>query len=256
MKLCLITPYKELSCSDEGTMFFALTRELKYNKVYYNYFFQKKKEGFDVIVDNDIHENDPMSFEDHIQMALEVGTIIITPDFLRNKKKTLEYFHYFLDCFYSKLKEKKIKIMSVPQGDTIQEIDECFNEFNNDLRVDFIGNSFDLVPYDFCSNKYENQSINRMLIVNGWIRRTKKPIHLLGSNNLYELYLLNKFKEVMSTDGKIFSRLALANVKLSEVNWRQVDKTEIKMSFNDEFTTEQKELYKKNVEFFKKKMKE
>lgn len=252
IKLCLITPIKELDLSNYGNMFFALTKQLKEDKTYYEFFKKKKKLGFDVVVDNNIHESEEIDFEEHIRLALDVGTIIIIPDVLRNKKKTLEYFHYFMDRWFDDLKSNNIKIMAVPQGDTIEEINECFKEFNEDKRVDMIGNSFDLVPFKLAEEKYENQSMNRMLIVNDWCKTSTKRIHLLGSNNLNELYILSKHKQVYSTDGKYFSRTALANIHLTPLNWRTVTKQkDIKMNFEDKFTSTQANLFIKNVKFFR-----
>lgn len=251
MKINLITPYKNLKQSEKGDMYFALTRQLFENKDYYNFFKKKKEEGFEVFIDNNVHEEDPMNFENHVEIALEVGTIIIIPDVLRNAKKTLEYYHYFMDKYYSILKENNIKIMAVPQGDSMCEIMKCFDEFNNDERVDFIGNSFDLTPFLLHPSKYENQSLNRFMILREWLKVVNKPIHMLGSNNLYELYFFSRFKNIYSTDGKIFSRLALSKTIIDQNNWRELSKPDMKMKFEDEFTTTQKVIFNNNVDFFK-----
>jgi len=252
IKLCLITPIENIELSNYSDIFFALTRQLQELDGYYTYFKQKKKLGFDVIVDNNIHESQEVDFEIHVKLALDVGTIIVVPDVLRNKKKTLEYFHYFMDRWYSVLKQNDIKIMAVPQGDTIEEINECFEEFNNDRRVDIIGNSFDLVPYQLTKEKYENQSLNRILIVNKWCEKTEKKIHLLGSNNLNELYVLSKLKQVYSTDGKFFSRISLAGIELNSENWRSaIKKMNIKMDFKQKLNLTQTNLFIKNILFFR-----
>lgn len=256
MKLCLITPIKNLIESKNGGLYFALTRQLKENNEYYKFFYKRKTEGNEVIVDNNIHEKDPMDFENHVELALRVGTIIVVPDVMRDKKKTLEYFHYFMDKFYKKLKEFKIKILAVPQGETFEEIKECLIEMSGDDRVDMIGNSFDLTPFKISSSKYDNQSSNRFLIMNMFLQNTSKPIHMLGSNNLWEIYFFSKFKQVYSTDGKIFSRLSLNNQIVDKDNWKTITKPEIKMGFNDSFTEKQTKQYIKNVEFFKKVMEE
>lgn len=255
MKLCLITPFSELYLSKVGDMYFALTRQLKESKTYYDFFKKRKEEGNEVFIDNNVHEKEELDFEEHVRLAIEVGTIIIVPDVMRNKKKTLDYFHYFMDKFYPLLLKKKIKIMAVPQGDTIEEINECFNEFNNDKRVNFIGHSFDLEPYHFYQHGYQNQSINRILVVGEWTKGLKKDkkIHLLGSNNLWELYVLSRLRGVYSTDGKIFSRLSLANIKIDETNWKCVNKDkDIKMEFEKGFSNSQANLFLGNVKFFRK----
>jgi len=252
IKLCLITPIENLGLCNYGDMFFALTRQLSESKEYYEYFKRKKKLGFQIICDNNIHEMTEVNFEEHVKLALEIGTIIIIPDVLRNKKKTLEHFHYFMDRWFEILHKNQIKIMAVPQGETFEEIMECFDEFNNDKRVDMVGNSFDLTPYQLLPEKYANQSANRLLIVNKWCELTTKKIHLLGCNNLNELYSLNKFKQVHSTDGKFFSRISLAGIRLTYDNWRDIIKNEeIKMEFNKRLTLTQMGLFVKNVLFFR-----
>jgi hypothetical protein len=254
MKLCLITPFSELYLSEVGDMYFALTKQLRENLTYYNFFKDKKDRGKEIIVDNNVHEKEELDFEEHVKLAIDVGTIIIIPDVMRNKKKTLEYYHYFMDKFYPLLLKNNIKIMAVPQGNTIGEINECFDEFNNDERISFIGQSFDLEPTIFTHERsYQNQSLNRICIVTDWCNKgLKKKIHLLGSNNLDELYLLSKFKGVYSTDGKIFSRLALANVEINRENWELVEKDRnVKMEFEKCFTYQQANLFLRNVKFFK-----
>lgn len=251
MKFCLITPYENLEESKEGDMFYALTRELLENKTYYNWFKDIKRKGGDVIIDNNVHEKSEVSFEDHVHLAIDVATIIVVPDVMRDKKKTLEYFHYFMDKFYPLLKLNGIKILAVPQGNTFEEINECFDEFNKDKRVDIIGHSFDLEPYQFVEDKYSNQSMNRITIVSHWLQKTNKDIHLLGSNNLWELYLLGKNKRVVSTDGKLFSRLALSNIEVTKDNWEFISKPDTKMKFSDVLSLEQKRQFIKNIRFFK-----
>lgn len=252
IKLCLITPIENLSLCNYGDMYFALTRQLSENKEYFDFFKSKKRLGFQVIVDNSVHEMQETDFEDHVKLAIDVGTIIIIPDVLRNKKKTLEYYHYFMDRWFPVLKQSGIKIMAVPQGETFEEIMECFEEFNNDKRVDFIGNSFDLIPFKLAEEKYENQSMNRLVIVSKWAEKCEKKIHLLGSNNLNELYILSKLKSVHSTDGKFFSRITLGGIKLNNENWKSILKPkDIKMDFDKEFNNYQKSLFKDNVLFFR-----
>lgn len=252
LKLCLITPINNLSLSTYGNMYFALTRQLRDSKKYYNFFKHKKKCNFDVIVDNNVHEGTEVDFEDHVRLAKEVGTILIVPDVLRNKKKTIEYFHYFMDRWYLELKNHNIKIMAVPQGNNLEEINECFEVFNKDKRVDIIGHSFDLTPFKLSNSKYQNQSLNRLLVVTKWCKRTKKKIHLLGSNNLWELYTLSKFPQVYSTDGKFFSRISLANKQLDISNWKKIEKDKnIKMDFNKGFTQTNSKNFIKNVIFFR-----
>lgn len=250
MKLCLITPFKHLNLSKiNGDMYFALTRQLRDNRQYYDFF----KEQNYVIIDNNIHEGEEVDFEEHVRLAIDIGNEIIIPDVLRDKKKTLEYFHYFMDKFYNRLKQNNIKIMGVPQGNSLKEIMECFEEMNKDNRVDIIGNSFDLTPIKFEGDKYFIQSQNRFVILNEWLGKTTKPIHLLGSNGLYELYHFNKYPQIRSTDGKLFSRLSLSNVKLDS-GWMKVMKPPIKMKFDDVFTKKQVELYNYNVKFFKERL--
>lgn len=252
MKLCLIVPFSNMKLSTYGDMYYALTKQLNESKSYYNYFKSKKELGFDVYVDNNVHEGEEIDFETHVKLAMEVGTIIIVPDVLRDKKKTLEYYHYFMDKYATMLRKKGIRICCVPQGNTLDEINECFDEFNKDTRVSIIGNSFDLVPYPLLKGKYENQSANRLLIVNDWVKKTNKRIHLLGSNNLSELYNLSKFKQVYSTDGKFFSRISLARIKLTNDNWRSVEKDkDIKMKFEEPLKESQEQIFKKNVLFFR-----
>lgn len=251
MKLCLITPFNNLKESKEGDMFYALTRQLNENKKYYNWFKLAKEKGFDVIVDNNVHERAEVNFEDHVLLTLDVGTICVVPDVMKNKKKTLEYFHYFMDKFYPILKQNKIKILAVPQGETLTEIDDCLMEMANDNRVDIIGNSFDLTPLHFNDDKYSNQSINRIRIINMFLDRTDKPIHLLGSNGLEELYIFRNNRQIISTDGKLFSRLALGNILIDKKDWKKIMKPKEKMSFSIPFTKEQRKIFIKNVRMFK-----
>lgn len=253
MKFCLITPFNHLDLSEMGDMYFALTKEGVTNKTYREFFLTKKLGGFDVIVDNNIHENDAVDWEQHVELAKEVGTILIVPDEMRNMNVTLKNFDSFMDKYYDELKEAGVKIMAVPQGQNITEIDFCFHKFNNDPRVDFIGHSFDLEPYKYNNlSKYQRQSINRLIVVGKWVESCKKKIHLLGCNNLSELYYLSKFDCINSTDGKFLSRISLANIELTPTNWLGVEKhNDVKMKFDSYLTSYQQDLFETNFKFIK-----
>jgi len=245
MKLALIVPFKNLDLMNISDYDYILTREAKMNKQYKDFYTKSERYS---ILDNNVHERSEINWEDHVELAINMGVNeIVVPDVMKDKERTLRYFNEFMNMFYEKLKEHNIIIQAVPQGETWEEIQECFDVFNKDTRVKIIGNSFDLIPFQICDKKYENQSFNRTLIINSWIRKSNKPIHLLGSNGTGELITLSKFSLIRSTDGKLFSRIGLANMDLEKE--MDVYKPNIKMYFDDDI--ENKNLFIRNVNYFK-----
>ena len=255
MKLAFISNIKDIkNISKYGTIDFALTRQLN-NKYYFNYFKNSKK---NIILDCNVHEEDNFrNWDEYVEMAIKIkAKYIICPDELRDANKTLINYKHFINKYYKILKKNKIKIIGVPQGKTLKEINFLFKIFNTSPYIGMIGNSFDLKPLKFTNNKIINQTLNRQYLVNNWLKNIKKPIHLLGCNGVYEIFyyqsLNNKF--INSMDSKLMLRLAKSNILFNKNNfikegWKYNAKS--KIDFNEKLTKTTIINFKYNVNFLK-----
>lgn len=237
-----------------GSIDFALARQCEY-KNYYNYFKKTKK---DIILDCNIHEKDNFNnWDEYIEIAINLkAKYIICPDELKDAKKTLSNYNIFTKKYYEILESNNIKLMGVPQGNTIKEIDYLFKKFNNSKKIGIIGNSFDLSPILYVHNKILNQFLNRQNIVNSWSTQLKKPLHFLGSNTLKEIEHFNMIgnKYFHSMDSKLLLRLSKNNVILNEKNFNTLSwktNTLPKIEFNDSLTKTTLNTFSKNVKFLK-----
>jgi hypothetical protein len=252
MKLCFISPIANLEdVSNEGDILFCLARQAKEFPLYKDFFIKSNKP---ILFDNSIHENERISDEEFVKLAIEMGVDeIIIPDCMKDGEETLKLAKEFLNKYHTKLKQHNIKTVGVIQGKTMDEITKCFSYLNNDFRVDYLALPFDLVPYDFVEERNLNQMMNRLLILqtlsSGY--KIKKDIHALGLNLLLEVKLLDAFPRIRSCDSKILTRLALCNIKLDEENWQFAIKPTRKMDFYDELTPDQIKLNKENIKFLR-----
>jgi len=252
MKLCFIAPINNLKdISIEGDYLFCLARQAKEDIGYKTFSINSQKP---IILDNSIHENERLSDDDFVKLAIDIKVHeIIVPDVMGDGITTLKISKEFLDKYSEKLREKGIKIVCVIQGKTMQEITKCFCYFNSDERVDNLALPFDLTPFQFTDERNLNQMFNRLYILQTLTSSydIKKEIHALGVNSLLEIKLLDAFPMIRSCDSKIMVRLALSNVKLDKNNWVYMIKPTRKMDFYDVMSPEQIKLCKENIKFLK-----
>jgi hypothetical protein len=239
-----------LDISEKGDIIFALAREARDNKQYYD--FLKNTDKY-VILDNDIHELTPLSNNEYVQLAIDLGVDeIIAPDVLNNHIITRQQTQYFLNDYYDELKKHNIKIHAVCQGSSFYDMVECYYWMNHHRKIDVIGIPFRMWYKDMVDNKDVNNMLNRLYFVwhvsvvfNSW-----KPVHLLGMNNPLEVVFYKSFNFIRSIDSKLVVRCALSNEKFNE-NYGLILKPKRKMSFDDKLNEKQLSIVDYNIKFLR-----
>ena len=145
--------------------------------------------------------------------------------------------------------------MAVLQGRTIEEILELYKNYLNDDRINVIGLSFTLVIQELSSDRYINQFLNRLLILeklNDYIIKNNinaKPIHMLGSSSWIEAIICNKYKFIRSNDTKLLSRLAKGKIMLEQ---KPIGKIDEKLFLLEQFDKQQHDVLQYNITHLKK----
>lgn len=216
MKLAFITSTDYLNeFASKGTMDMALAPlclkpdRSDFNREYCEYFKKRAEEGYFVLMDNGAYEKELLSND----MLLEIvnyikPTCLVAPDVLRNAKATLEKTWSFFESHeYAKM-PKKLQIMAVPQGQTLDEYLECYRIFAFDFRVDLIGlnfvSNFNLPGKESADHKDFEQMNNRIALVkyldhNNLVNKEKKH-HLLGLSSPLELNHQKSYDWIFSND--------------------------------------------------------
>jgi len=243
LKLCIISPVNHLKLSLKGDILYYLSHID--NPKYIRFFRQKKKYK---ISDNSIHEN--KSLNDSI-FILRTKTIkadeIIIPDSMKEARLTINKYKNFMKKYYNKI--KYMNIQAVIQGKYLGDILDCYKFYVRDKRIDIIGVPFDLTPLELSSEKYENQMLNRMVIINKISQlRKKKQVHLLGLNNPFELAILKKYNFIRSNDSKLCVRCGVNNIRFNNY----ITKPSLKLDFDKIMSLEQETIAKYNINYLKK----
>ena len=162
---------------------YALVHLFETHPQYYNYFYNARQSGRDVLLDNSIFELgtafDADKYVDWIEKLQP--TYYVLPDVLENGYETIENFAKFTST-YSDLPGVKIGTV---QGRTYHELVECYKYMSK--NADMIAISFDLSYYQGTGigyDKLQRQCSGRISLVNDLIHdqiwNHKKPHHLLG----------------------------------------------------------------------------
>ena len=163
---------------------FVLAHEVLQNDEYAEYYKNSDREK---IVDNSVNEDgEPISIED-LKQAFELvgGTMVVSPDWLGNSKRTLEAY---LECISTFRAER---VVGVVQGSTFEEAFKCAAVYKGSIAV----------PYDICSKKTDSpllMGLRRSLVVCNL--PSDKLIHLLGFACLDEFIFYQNRPNVWSID--------------------------------------------------------
>src|SRR3989344_356651 len=141
---------------------------------------------------------------------------VILPDVINNYKATLELTQEFLKLLPNK---RKMKLMAVPQGSTLQEYIECYEIFSQNPYVDSLGISFSVseffdipLPKEYAAHR---EYLIRLLVNKGVINYSKLH-HLLGftdSGNI-EVEEMSKYPFIKRSDSNAGYKTANDNIQL------------------------------------------
>ena len=195
MMTAVNAPFDDLNLN-VGAMKYGLAHLAIDNDQYLDYL--RVKDRY-TILDNAADElGEGMTGDDLNGLVEEIQpSELILPDVLKDGKATQEASMSFYENYLAGDKRPEgLKLMAVAQGETYYEWMESYNFWNECDFVDVIG-----VPYDIdfpvgvdkggTFTKTELRSLNRQALVSSlYYNKGRKPIHLLGMNNLRELEML------------------------------------------------------------------
>jgi hypothetical protein len=164
---------------------YALVHKFEDTPEYYNFFVESLAQGRHVLLDNSIFELGTAFDSDRYAYWIEKlkPTEYIIPDVLEDSAGTMTNALNFA-AKYHNLPGKKIGVV---QGESYEDLLECYRFMDNKINVDKIAISFDYSYYEEVSphpNKWMSfvlgrvQTLNRLL-TDGIINKNK-PHHLLG----------------------------------------------------------------------------
>ena len=184
---------------------YALVHLLEEDKEYLKLFENAIKDGREVILDNSIFElEEAFDAEKFAYWVKRLKpTWYIVPDALENSVLTMESMERWNNT-YKDLPGKKIGVV---QGETYQQIIDCYKYMDYVANVDMIAISFDYSYYTVSvphTNKYVSWMLGRVkllgdLLKHGIINKNK-PHHLLGCGLPQEFSFYNGFNFVESID--------------------------------------------------------
>ncbi len=165
---------------------YALVHLLEQNGRYRDTFERAVKKGREVILDNSIFELEEAFDAEKFDLWVKrlKPTWYIVPDALEDAYKTIDQMEDWNNKGYGYDASGKIGVV---QGQTYDEIVDCYNYMNKEADVDMIAISFDYSYYSkSCPhpNKYVSWMLGRVkllgdLLKDGVINKEKKH-HLLG----------------------------------------------------------------------------
>ena len=167
-----------------GDFDFCLAHEILKNQEYAKFYKESEREK---IVDNSVNEDgEPVSLED-LKRAFETveGTMIVSPDWLGNSKRTLEAYLECIELFGVE------KVIGVVQGADFKEAIACASLYKGAVAI----------PFDICSEKVDPpwiMGLRRALVVCNL--PSDRIIHLLGFNSLDEFFFYEGKLNVVSID--------------------------------------------------------
>jgi len=166
---------------------------------YYNFFVESRRRGREIILDNSLFElGEAFDTDEFIEWIEKLRpSQYVIPDSWGDKRGTLKKLAEFKT---KKIDHKAVKI-GVAQGNSSEEVIECFEEMYKDPFVDKIAISFGIPAWHESTSetpfeKLYFQAVARFKVIdylaaNGF---TNKKVHLLGVSLPQELLFYNKEK--------------------------------------------------------------
>lgn len=292
MKLALISPIPHLEEQKNFSNIHMVLGHLLFESEQYAEFYASLKEtnpdSF-IICDNSANEGHMIKDMQLISLAESINADeIIAPDKYHDSYTTINETQSFLDKYFDSHIKNKFSVMAVPQGKTIEELNECLNIFIKDTRINTIGIGYrNLIPalWDeiFLTERSEwyndykiknvaniidnvedncfNYTMSRIIFLKKFInfrnfKKYNKKIHLLGLYNPYELKIINsaltRFKTsyIRSCDSASPFQAAQANITFNE-NYGVKIKPKEYVDFYQILTDDQKVIFYQNLSLLK-----
>ena len=245
MKLAIISTINNLNLYEKGDILYYLPH---IDDINYIKFFKTHNKMYK-ISDNSVWEDKQLNMAEFVLKSLFIDADeIVIPDIIGDMRRTITQKYVFMKWYYKDVKDKGMFVQAVIQGKTVKEIMYCYERFCRDKRIDVIGVPFALTPLKLHKEKYINQMLNRLTIIDKLNKvYNKKPIHLLGLNHPNELFDLRKYKFIRSNDSKLAVRCAINNVKFENYKTKPL----LPLDFNYKLNKQQEETALHNINYLK-----
>ena len=172
---------------------YALVHLFETHPEYYNFFKRSLLAGREVLLDNSIFElGESFDPKKYIKYITELNpTFYIVPDVLEDAQATMSSWNKFFLNFGNDLKYMETTTIGVVQGNTYQELVDCY-KFMSD-NADYIAISFDYKWYETVTTTnrtgregmLDRWSAGRQhlisRLVDDGVWNARKPHHLLGA---------------------------------------------------------------------------
>lgn len=238
----------ELSLHNKSNTLMCLSWLAKEHKGYRDFFANLCDDKF-IILDNGANEDKIIKGAELLSIARSIGASeIVAPDVWKDVNETISETSNFLNDHSDELVEYDFGVMGVVQGKTVEEIQECVIYYAQQPRITTIGigfNNYDLVEFPTI-NPTQRNSLARHFIVRFINSICKKPIHLLGNYNPYELNFYKGIPNIRSTDSS--SPVLCAHYDIAYGEHGLDEKPSKFLDFFGTLTPEQEELAKKNID--------
>jgi hypothetical protein len=185
---------------------FVLAHLLLSNKQYRKFYIRQKDRNIFTMLDNSAFElGNPLTNEQLMEgVRLLVPSEFILPDFLHDSKKTITNIEMFLKKYYGDCSKLGVKCAAVVQGNSLDDIIDCFN-----ILLQFNELSTLCIPYNLviCKGKEipitQRQMFARIRVcdvLNKKYGPITKPVHLLGVSSPYEIFIQRQYSWIRSID--------------------------------------------------------
>ena len=210
MKLAVISPISMLDTYSTD-FHLVLTQYYLSSSTYREFYISRRLKGDFIILDNGAAElKASVDKKDMMDVVRELQPhVVVAPDVIYDVTQTMHLTATFLAAHAVELHHLGVMIMAVPQGGDRVQWRVCFDDFNRDKRIDWLGISMFYTP-----------KFNRRWEVLKSIESTiSKPCHLLGLwDNPYALEDEKQFEFVKSVDTAKTVEFGLEGLQLSEWN--------------------------------------
>lgn len=175
---------------------------------------------------------------------------VVLPDSINNFEETVERtINFVKDLNY----KKKLRLIAVPQGQTLDEYERCYKLFSSMDQINSIGLSYTVENLFTSEDPYKEFVTDREFLISVLLKKglinPEKKHHLLGFGNSghLELKRLNKFSFITRCDSNAAYKLAHDNTLM--VEWSSYIKPNVKFDFDVPFnqSTHTKMLQNINV---------
>jgi hypothetical protein len=238
---------------------YCLVHLMDENEEYRDKFIECRDRDYNMILDNSIFElGEAYDAERYHYWVKELNpTYFIIPDSLNNSASTLRRMNEWFD---TREPVQGSKPMAVVQGNSLEELTDCYVKIAYDPRVAQIGISFDSACYfdAHCPTMLSREaqfmkgrSSFISYLIEQELANINKPHHLLGCSLPQEMMFYRNIPWITSVDTSNPVVNGLLNIKYNITGLDHKPSVKLFTLINSEVTEEQKILIQHNINMFR-----